>query len=37
MKAAARKAYEVASSVKDKLDGTAPRAKRVAEDEAEYP
>ena len=36
-KAAAGKAYEFASSVKDKLDGTAQKAKRVAEDEAEYP
>ena len=37
VKAAAGKAYEFASSVKDKLDGTAQKAKRVAEDEAEYP
>ena len=34
---AAGKAYEFGSPVKDKLDGTAQKAKRVAEDEAEYP
>ena len=37
MKAAARKAHEFASVVKVKLDETAQKAKRVAEDEAEYP
>ena len=36
-KAVAGKAYESGSPVKDKLDGTAQKAKRVAEDEAEYP
>ena len=37
MKVAAGKAYEFASPVKDKLDRTAQKAKRVAEDEVEYP
>ena len=36
-KAAAGKTNKFASSAKDKLDGTAQKAKRVAEDEIEYP